>query len=167
MPDKAQFVLDGGALLHRIPWQRGSTFESILDSFADFVTKNYGEAVVVFDGYDEFSTKDMTHRRRSKGKKGVGVSFTLDMNLTITKDAFLSNHTNKQHFIQLLGEKLTNQGCKVFHDKGDADLLIVKKAIQSAASMDTVLVGDDTDLLVLLISHTSLDASHDIFFASE
>ena len=166
LPDKAQFVLDGGALLHRIPWQRGSTFESIVDSYADFVTKNYGEAVVVFDGYDEFSTKDMTHRRRSKGKKGVGVSFTLDMNLTITKDAFLSNHTNKR-FIQMLGEKLTNQGCKVFHDKGDADLLIVKKAIQSAASMDTVLVGDDTDLLVLLISHTSLDASHDIFFASE
>ena len=80
LPDKAQFVQDGGALLHRIPWQRGST---VVDSYTDFVTKNYGEVVVVFDGYEEFSTKDMTHRCRSKGKKGVGVSFTLDMNLTI------------------------------------------------------------------------------------
>ena len=100
-------------------------------------------------------------------QKGVGVSFTLDMNLTITKDAFLNNHINKQRFIQMLGEKLTDQGSKVFHDKGDADLLIVKKTIQLVASMDTVLVGDDTDLLMLLISHSSLDASHDIFFASE
>ena len=35
----------------------------------------------------------------------------------------------------------------------DADLLIVQKAIESAQSMDTVLVGDNTDLLVLLIYH--------------
>ena len=35
----------------------------------------------------------------------------------------------------------------------DADLSIVQKAIESASSMDTVLIGDDTDLLVLLLHH--------------
>ena len=73
VPENVRFVLDGGALLHRIPWACGSTFGCILKSYTDFVAKNYGAAVIVFDGYEKFSTKDMTHRRRSKG---VSVSFT-------------------------------------------------------------------------------------------
>ena len=52
------------------------------------------------------------------------------------------------------------------HASGDADLLIVQKAVQSAASTTTVLVGDDTDLIVLLCYHASLD-SHDLFFRPE
>ena len=50
----------------------------------------------------------------------------------------------------------------MFHDSADADLLIVQKAVESASSMETVLVGDDTDLLVLLIHHVPLE-SKDIF----
>ena len=45
--------------------------------------------MVVFDGYKEFTTKDMTHKRRLKGKKGVSVTFSLDMSLSVTKEAFL------------------------------------------------------------------------------
>ena len=86
--------MDGGALLHRIPWACGSTFGCILKSYTDFVAKNYGAAVIVFDGYEKCSTKDMMHRRRSKGKKGVSVSFTRDMSLTVTKDIFLNDPTN-------------------------------------------------------------------------
>ena len=55
---------------------------------------------------------------------------------------------------------------KVFHYPADADLLIVKKAVESALSIDTALVGDDTDLLVLLIFHASL-SNKDIFFISD
>ena len=40
--------------------------------------------------------------------------------------------------------------CKVHHASGDADLLIVQKAAESATRVNTVLVGDDTDLLILL-----------------
>ena len=79
------------------------------------------------------------------------------MNLTVTKEVFLSDSKNKQQFIDFLGTKLTNQGCQV------ADLLIVKKAIESASSMDTVLIGDDTDLLVLLLHHLP-QYGKDIFF---
>ena len=122
--------------------------------------------MVVFDGYKEFTTKDMTHKRRLKGKKGVSITFSLDMNLTVTKEVFLSDSKNKQQFIDFLGTKLTNQGCQVFYDKADADLLIVQKAIESASSMDTVLIGDDTDLLVLLLHHLPQHGK-DIFFASD
>ena len=108
----------------------------------------------------------MTHRCQSKGKKGISVSFTLDMKLTFTKDTFLSNSSNEQCFIQILGEKLVEQGCKVLHDHSDADLQIVNTAIKSAISRDTISVGNDTDLLVLLIHRAPL-TQHDIFFTSE
>ena len=73
--------------------------------------------MVVFDGYKEFTTKDMTHKRRLKGKKGVSITFSLDMNLTVTKEVFLSDSKNKQQFIDFLGTILTNQGCQVFMKK--------------------------------------------------
>ena len=58
----AQYVLDSGALLHRIPWQRGSTLGAILDTYVDFVWQNYAQGIIIFDGYESFSTKDMTHK---------------------------------------------------------------------------------------------------------
>ena len=52
-------------------------------------------------------------------------------------------------------------GCKVFHVTADVDVLIIQKAIESS---DTVLVGDDTDLLVLALYHFKL-TGHNLFFA--
>ena len=57
-------------------------------------------------------------------------------------------------------------GCEVFHTPSDADVLIAEKALQSADIQDTALVGDDTDLLVLLLYHSKL-TSNELFFASE
>ena len=120
----------------------------------------------MFDGYYGTSTKDMTHRRRAKGQAGATLAFTEDMKPTIKKEQFLANKTNKQKFINMLGDQLENSKCKVHHASGDADLLIVQKAVESAAMVNTVLVGDDTNLLILLCYHTSLD-SHSILFRPE
>ena len=49
--------------------------------------------------------------------------------------------------------------------KQDADVLIVQTTIASAQTKDTILVGDDTDLLVLL-HHADID-SNDIFVSPE
>ena len=166
LSNNVQYVLDGGALLHRIPWARGTSFANILGSYSNYVKSHYGRAVVVFDGYEESSTKDMTHMRRSKGKKSVTVTFTIDMNLTITKEAFLTNVKNKKRFVHFLGDHLEASGCQVFHAKEDADLLIVNKTLEEAERKDAVLVGDDTDLLVLLLHHFSADNKR-VFFAPE
>ena len=144
---------------------KGQLFQKSL-KHSDYVLNKYGEAIVVFDGYKVASTKDLTHMRCSKGKLGPIVSFTPDMKLSCTKDLFLSNKTNKQNFISMLGAELQKYNCKVYHDSADADYLIVKKAIDTAESMDTILVGDDTDLLVLLIFHTQPQGK-DIFFVPE
>ena len=64
--DQVQYVLDGGALLHRIPWARGSTYDSVCQMYVRYVTQKYGAAVIVFDGYkDEPTTKDATQQRRT------------------------------------------------------------------------------------------------------
>ena len=165
IPGDVRFVLDGGSLLQRIPWTQGATYGDTCTVYLDCVTKKYGEAIVVFDGYRKSSTKDMVHLRRVKGFPGVAVSFTKDTKLNIKKDIFLTNSLNKQHFIDMLGCVL-ERNCKVYHSSGDADLMIVQKAVEVAREVDTVLVGDDTDLLVLLCYYASLE-SHNIFFKPE
>ena len=48
------------ALLHRIPWSRGSTYESIIETYSKYVSTNYGEAVVVCDGGGGFEVGEGT-----------------------------------------------------------------------------------------------------------
>jgi len=84
------FVLDGDSLIQRLPWVKGATFEAICESYVDYISKRYDNAVVVSDGYpDGPSTKDITHLRRSKGMIGPEVCFS-DMPCKSTKEIFLS-----------------------------------------------------------------------------
>ena len=88
--------------------------------------EKYGHAIVVFDGYLNPSTKDMTHQRRLKSKIGATVTFTETMHLTMTKSEFLMNKINKQRFVNMLGETLDKNNCKSYYASADADLLIVQ-----------------------------------------
>ena len=85
------------------------------------------------------------------------------MQVALKKEVLLANSKNKQRFINLLGEYLESRGCRVLHAKGDADVLIAKTSVESAHHQDTILVGDDTDLLVLLCFHADLNAKELIF----
>ena len=85
--------------------------------------------------------------------------------LDCVKGAVFYAPQNKQCLIELLGEVLQEAGCEVFHAQADADVLIVQKAIESANSKDTVLVGDDMDLLVLLLYHLT-STSYNLFFCT-
>ena len=86
------------------------------------------------------------------------------MNLTVAKDLFLNDATNKQRFVENLGQDLEAAGCKVFYASADADVLIVQKALESSDVQDTILVGDDTNLLVLAIYH-SKNSTNKLIFA--
>lgn len=65
-----------------------------------------------------------------------------------------------------LSDKLKTAECITDHAKHDADVLIVQTSIASSRTKDTVLVGDDTDLLVLLLHHVDLNAQ-ELFLAPE
>jgi len=160
------FVLDGGALLLRVPWPRGITYDAICSFYVQYVANKYGKATVVFDGYQNGpSTKDGTHQRRA-GAYGPTVNFDSTMIAKLKKEEFLANKESKQKFIHLLGNKLQQSGCSTIHAGGDADLLIVQTAIQSSRSITTVIIGDDTDLLVLLCHHAEMNAN-ELFFKLE
>ena len=135
--------------------------------YAEYVRNRYSNAIVVFDGYGNGpSTKDHTHQRRTKGIVGTKVYFNEDTPFKSKKDLFLGNVENKQNFITLLANHLRNQGCKTIHADYDADTLIVRTAVQCSKTINTVLVGEDTDLLVLLCYHMNTDY-HNIVFQSE
>ena len=40
-PDQVQYVLDGGALLHRIPWKKGTSWDEIMSMYTKYVIHNY------------------------------------------------------------------------------------------------------------------------------
>ena len=88
------------------------------------------------------------------------------MKVTLKKDDFLYNSKNKQQFINMLSQFLKKSNCTTYHADGDADVLIVKKAVESSWKRITVLVGDGTDLLVLLCYYTNPDG-YDLYFKPE
>ena len=94
--DGVQYVLDGRTLLQCISWSCSSTYGDICHQY---VARKYKDAIVVFDGYENMSTKDMTHRRWSKGKTGATVTVAANMITTMKKDQFLANQKHKQQFI--------------------------------------------------------------------
>jgi len=55
-----KYVLDGGALVHRVVWPQETTFKEVCEMYSSYVLRKYGRATIVFDGYDVVSTKSMT-----------------------------------------------------------------------------------------------------------
>ncbi len=107
---------------------------------------------VLFDGYPNGpSTKDTTQNRRSGMHFRATVQVSVSMVFDGQKEDFLSNKENKQWCITLLSDHLKSHRCHTY-----ADLLIVQTAIAAAnrTTNSTVLVADDTDILILLCFHT-------------
>ena len=163
----AHYVLDGGAILHRILRPSGETFDAICSLYVQYVSDKYRSPVIVFDGYQNGSYReDNTHGGRTKSSMAAEVRFTGEIICSMLKDVFLSNKTNKQSFITLLSSHLQQNNIVVIHAEADADVLVAQTAIESAASSDTVLVGDDTDLLILLCSN-SKSINCELYFRPE
>lgn len=161
-----QYVLDGGSLLHRISWRQNETYDSIANSYADFTLKTYGKSIIVFDGYSSSPTiKDMTHRRRST-KTSRNVNLSPSMKFVGQKENFLANKNNKQAFISLVGDILKKSGCTVHIADGDADVDIVRAAVSSSENATTTVIGEDTDLLILLLYHAK-DSSFKLYYRSD
>ena len=160
------YIVDGGALLQRLPLRRGDLFENICQTYVDYVMCKYSQATVVFDGYvDGPSIKDVTHKRRTGGRSGPTVHFHGQTILCSKKEDFLRNK-NKQRFINMLGSKLEIAGYTVLYAKGDADTMIVKAVVVCSLQINTIMVGDDNVLLVLLCYHCEF-STQDVFFQPE
>ena len=168
VPVTEHIVLDGGSLLHRLKWKEESTYSSIADEYASFTVEHYGRATVVFDGYGIGpSIKDCTHLRRSRKLNVNKVNITEVTKFAGKKEDFLSNGENKQALIQLIIDRMQQKGCDVIQAEGDADVDIAKAAINMSAMRPTTLIGEDTDLLVLLLFHTDVSKCTELYFLSD
>ena len=125
-------VFDGGALIHRLPWPKVGTMETVCGMYVDLVTRS----------------------------NSSDVSVTSNISVLGNKTAFLSNQGNKQFFINILGRSLERDGITVVHakDMGDADVTIIKETLTLAEAYKCVqVVGDDTDIFICLLFYSIQD----------
>ena len=161
------YVLDGGALLHRVRWIKGVSYEETCDRYTKHL-EQYGTCTIVFDGYGTPSIKDHEHQRRECLTKTSANIQLSDTNVVYKdQDAFFANTHNKQQFIQLLSDHLRHVGHNVINCTDDADTEIVASAIEHAAAQRPVtVIADDTDVLLLLVHHFE-EEMQNICFSSE
>ena len=163
IPKQVHYVVDDGSLLQRIPWVVGDSYAEICNSYIYYLISHYGckeKITVVFDGgYLEASTKDTTHLRRLKGKVGRKIVPSLTNALAVKKDTFLLCKHNKQLFLLMLGQQLTNAGIEVQHASNDA----LEKSQQKGP---VTVVGEDTDLLMLLLYHYQIGIHSSVYLYS-
>lgn len=162
LPEEPCFVIDGGYLLHKVIWPKPASFSQICDGYLDYLKRHYGiNCIIIFDGYSEstYSTKYAEHLRRSgKGKKSVDIALSDVIFPSTTQSEFFRNISNKINFISLLSEKLAAADFKVQIAPGDADTYIVNAALKlSDNSKKGIIVGEDTDLLVIMIALANLN----------
>ena len=169
-PNCADHVLDGGSLLHKVVWKKRMTYKEICKRNIDYVKKHYGQnCSVVFDRYSgNASTKDITHLGHSKGKLGRPVLIAENTVFNIKKDEFLLNLKNKQCFLEMLTTEMNSVntvGMCAMQSGGDADTLIATTAVDIANSKPAMVIGEDTDLLILLIHFVNeKKVQHDVYF---
>jgi len=78
----------------------------------------------------------------------------------------LSREKNKSDMIALISTELTKRGCRDIQSPGDADVDIVKTTVERSGYCSTTLVGEDTDLLILLLHYSRTD-NEIIYFRSD
>ena len=155
MPENAYFVIDGGFLLHFISWPVPATYRDIIHSFANYISCRFGKnCIIVFDGYNVvLSTKAVEQERRCLKVTSANILFSVESQCMVPQAQFLGNPQNKSRLITILSEALLLQGFLAKQAKGDADELTVSIALEASRfGHEIVIVGKDTDLLVILLA---------------
>ena len=93
------------------------------------------------------------------------VSFTAETEFSCKKEDFLSLDKNKADTIALISTALTKRA-PCHSATRDADVDIVKATVERTRHCTTTLVGEDTDLLILLLHYSRTD-NEIIYFRSD
>ena len=154
-------VVDGGMLLHKLPWQIGNTFSSIQHSYVKHVD-DMGKGIhIIFDGYLSSNTKDHCLRKRNPIQSNA-IELTSPMLLDCKKDLFLSNNGNKHMFIDQLAIRLISAR-HVFQYTDDDDMIIVDRAIELAEEFNVCVHASNTDIFILLINKLKLSTPNTVY----
>ena len=116
----------------------------------------------MFDGYQSLeSTKVSEQHLRAKKGASKDILFGADMISVIPQDSFLKNNTNKTRFMKLLIQESGKHDISAIQAKPDAYYLIVSTILEKSSESENpvILIGNDTDLLVMLVSHSSFNCN--------
>lgn len=79
------------------------------------------------------------------------------------KETCLAKNENKHKFIEMLSKRMHSNGNETKHASADANVLIAKTAVESSILQPTILLAEETDLLVLLLYYYSFGSKNLIF----
>ena len=150
------YVMNRGALLHRMCWVNGSNFKKIAKTYVQYVQKHYGKCYIVFDGYESASTKSIEQKWRGKClQKCPDVYVKENIIVPFTQENFFSNMSNKVHLIKMLSQSLKDDGNEVTNCSSNADFSVCHTALDLATTgeKEVVLIADDTYIFFMLIYH--------------
>ncbi|KAJ8888652.1 hypothetical protein PR048_008144 [Dryococelus australis] len=110
IPSHSIYKIDGVWLIQQIPWQLGTTYDTICDTYVEYGIKNFGKVSIVFVRYSNRpSMKDITHLQRTNGRQCPVIEFSGAMKRTQKKDIFLLNSGNKERIIAYIGKNSLQQ----------------------------------------------------------
>ncbi|KAE9528592.1 hypothetical protein AGLY_012167 [Aphis glycines] len=122
-------------------WHQNETYEAICAAYINYKQRKN-------NGATKTSSPD--------------INFKDTMICTVSQENLLSNRNNKIRLISMLSVKFRLNNFIVKQATDNADVLIIKTAINEAMNNITTVVGDDVDLFVILTAHSL--ATQEIFF---
>ena len=121
----------------------------VVYQYVVYIKNDFGDTcTVVFDGY-QASRKDHEHSRRECDRAAAYTKIAENLIVPDNQQTFLKNDLNKTQFIAMLLKGLKEAGHYVYQSDDDTDTMIAKQTLKFR-SYNTVVVSDDTDILVLL-----------------
>ena len=151
-------AVNGGMLLHKLPWQIGNTFSSTL-------ARTWNMLMAWENAFTSFlmaTSQDHCHRKCNPIQSRA-IELTSFMLLYCRKYLFLPNNGNKQMFIDLFAIRPISAG-HVFQYTDDADTIIVDRAIEIAEEFNKRVRAD---IVIFLINKLKLSTPNTVYIIQE
>jgi hypothetical protein len=133
-------------------------------TFTRFIIDNVDHNLKTLTGCDTFHGMGIVAVSTSIAPD---VQFDSSSVVSFDQEAFLSNTSNKQHFINMLAQHLRDCNFHIRQSEGDADIDVAAAAIHLTEHGNPVEVyAEDTDILALLLYHWQ-PSKAPVFFKSD
>ena len=151
-------IIDGGFLLDQVHWAEGSTYNDVLEGYIAYIQRNFQHNHSVWWIQEHCWKYKSSRAKKTLRVESKEVLFKDTLNLTVSQEVFQANINNEVRLIKALTQWLRNVEIPVRQWEGDAHLLIVRTAMDTAQERPEAQVyvaREDVDLLVLLIYNSS------------
>lgn len=150
----SDFFVSGDFILGQVAWSSAQTFGEIIEQYVQHILHYYGRMNVRIFFNGSTRSYDFPSQRQTIGSKEV--LFVNHIKVAGKQTQILSNENNRLRIVDCLIKRLNQENIRVVQAEYKSDRIICKDAVIAAknnGSKNVVIVGDEIDLLVLLIHH--------------